>query len=304
MKIARIETGTGAAFAVQADDQSWISISSLGLTADTTAEVVGLVDDLESRARQATGGLVEPEFLCPIVRPSKMLAVGLNYMGHIREQDGTPPAHPIIFAKYPSSLTGPTSDIVVDNRITKKADYEVELAVIIGKRTSYVAEGSALRSVFGYTVANDVTARDLQRRDTQFSRSKSFDTFCPAGPWITTADHVADPNALAIRSWVNAELRQDSSTDEMIFSVPFLISYLSQGITLEPGDVILTGTPQGVGFAMDPPTYLAPGDVVECEVEVLGKLTNKVVEPAQHTAAGETVGYVRNIQRREEQKRL
>src|SRR5690606_34131497 len=139
-------------------------------------------------------------------------------------------------------LTGPLSEIIVDDAITQKADYEVELAVIIGAPTKYMSQERALSAVFGYAVGNDVSARDLQRRDAQFSRSKSFDTFCPVGPWITTADEVPDPQDLRLRSWVNGELRQDSSTAKMIFRIDFLISYLSQGITLEPGDVILTGT--------------------------------------------------------------
>jgi 2-keto-4-pentenoate hydratase/2-oxohepta-3-ene-1,7-dioic acid hydratase in catechol pathway len=279
MRIGRIQTVDGARFAVKAGDQTWVPLSDLGLAAETTSEVMGLERELAARAAEAGGGDPEPELLCPIVKPGKMLAVGLNYMSHIEEQVAAQPEYPLIFAKYPSSLSDPSGDIVVDGGITQEADYEAELAVLIGQGGTYIAEDSALGAVFGYTVANDVSARDLQRRDSQFSRSKSFDTFCPAGPWITTADHVPDPNALGIRSWVNGEPRQDASTKDMIFSVPFLISYLSQGITLEPGDVILTGTPEGVGFAMDPPHYLAAGDVVECEVEGLGRLANRVVNP-------------------------
>ena len=169
----------------------------------------------------------------------------------------------------------------MDKELTERGDYEVELAVVIGKRTRKVGEDRALDSVFGYTVANDVSARDWQKADGQFDRSKSFDTFCPIGPWITTADEVPDPQGLALRSWVNGELRQDSSTKEMLFDIAHLIHYLSRGMTLEPGDVLLTGTPHGVGFAMEPPRYLAPGDVVECEVEGLGRLRNAVVGPQE-----------------------
>ena len=150
---------------------------------------------------------------------------------------------------------------------------------MIGETTKGISEENALSCVFGYTVANDVSARDWQKADGQFDRSKSFDTFCPVGPWITTADQVPDPQGLPLRSWVNEEVRQDSSTKEMLFSVAYLIHYLARGMTLEPGDVILTGTPHGVGFAMDPPQYLKPGDIVECEVEGLGRLKHKVVTP-------------------------
>lgn len=279
MRIGRIEVDGESSFAFEAADGTWLAIERIGIGADTIAEVIAQSDAIAARAAESGGGITEPEFLCPLVRPSKILAIGLNYMDHIREQAGKAPEYPIVFAKYPSSLNGPNGDIVVDADITQKADYEVELAVVIGGKVRDVPEGSALDVVFGYTVANDVSARDLQRRDSQFSRSKSFDTYCPAGPWVTTADRIRDPNGLEIRSWVNGELRQDSSTKEMIFDVPFLISYLSRGITLEPGDVILTGTPDGVGFAMDPPSYLAPGDLVECEVEGLGRIRNRVVAP-------------------------
>jgi 2-keto-4-pentenoate hydratase/2-oxohepta-3-ene-1,7-dioic acid hydratase in catechol pathway len=208
-----------------------------------------------------------------------MLAIGLNYRDHIRETKQTEPSNPIVFAKFPSSLNDPYGDIVMDQRLTEAGDYESELAVVIGRKARGIELSEALGCVFAYTVANDVSAREWQKRDGQLDRSKSFDTFCPIGPWLTTADEVSDPQALAVHSWVNGESRQDSSTREMIFSVEHLIWYIARGMTLEPGDVILTGTPHGVGVAMDPPRFIVPGDLVECEVEGLGTLRNPVVAP-------------------------
>ena len=280
MKIARIRTPGGSDFAVQAADSTWIALGSVGIQATSTADVIEQAGDLAATVSGRSDGVAEPEFLAPIVRPSKMLAIGLNYMDHIRETKATRPDHPIVFAKFPSAINDPYGRIVMDERLTEQGDYESELAVVIRRPTRGIEQSEALGCVFGYTVANDVSARDWQRRDGQFDRSKSFDTFCPIGPWITTADEIRDPQNLAIRSWVNGEPRQDSSTREMIFSVEYLIWYIARGMTLEPGDVILTGTPHGVGFAMDPPRYVVPGDVVECEVEGLGKLRNEVAAPA------------------------
>jgi 2-keto-4-pentenoate hydratase/2-oxohepta-3-ene-1,7-dioic acid hydratase in catechol pathway len=279
MRIARVVADGDAMFAVQARDDSWVPLEKLGVEVDTTPEVIARSAEIAESQQDATNGLRDPQFLSPVVAPSKMLAIGLNYMDHIREQDGTAPEHPIVFAKYPSSLNDPTGDIIVDPDLTQRADYEVELAVIIGEKTRSISTDSALSVVYGYAVANDVSARDWQRKDGQFSRSKGFDTFCPIGPWITTADEIEHPNALTIKSWVNGDVRQDSTTKEMIFSVPYLIWYLARGMTLEPGDVILTGTPHGVGFAMDPPQYLAVGDLVECEIDGLGRLSNRVIGP-------------------------
>lgn len=279
MRIARIRRTDGtSAFATARDDDRWFPLE--GVT--TTTEAIATEPPDESALSDRAGSIEEePEFLCPIVSPTKVMAIGLNYLDHIRETDSKQPDRPILFAKFPSALNDPFGRVVMDPHLTEKGDYEVELAVVIGKKTRRASEEEALSAVFGYAVANDVSARDWQMADGQFDRSKSFDTFCPVGPWITTAEEVADPQGLALRSWVNGELRQDSSTKEMLFPVAYLIHYLSRGMTLEPGDVILTGTPHGVGFAMEPPRYLVPGDVVECEVEGLGRIRNEVVAPEQ-----------------------
>ena len=280
MRFARVKGPDGPYFAVQGDDRSWVALESLGIVAGTTPQLVGAADRLaEIDISGIKAGVVDPEFLAPIVAPGKVLAIALNYLDHIQEQHLTPPENPIVFAKFPNALNGPDGDIVVDSRLTNRADYEAELAVVIGARTRDIDESDALDRVFGYLVANDVSARDAQRADRQFGRSKSFDTFCPIGPWITSADAVADPQALRLWARVNGETRQDSSTAEMLFPVAYLIHYLARGMTLEPGDVLLTGTPRGVGTFMDPPRYLQPGDVVECEVEGLGRLRNRVVAP-------------------------
>ncbi len=279
MRIARVSVGHARDFAIQEQDGGWVPFASLGINAPDTASAIEQAQVARSRVSAGGGQPIgEPVKLhCPVVRPTKVLAIGLNYRDHIRETGATPPDRPVVFAKYPNALTGPRDVIVVDPRLTEQADYESELAVIIGSATRWAAEEDALRSVFGYAVANDVSARDWQRIDSQLSRSKSFDTFCPIGPWITTADEVTDPQALGIRSSVNGERRQSSSTSEMVFSVAQLIAYLSRTMTLEPGDVILTGTPHGVGMAMKPAVYLRPGDSVRCEVDGLGWIENQVV---------------------------
>lgn len=212
----------------------------------------------------------------PIVAPQKILAVGLNYADHARESGIEPPADPVIFAKAPSSIIGPDEPIRYRQTDTAEVDYEAELAVVIGTTTRGVEVSEALDRIFGYLVCNDVSARDAQFSDGQWVRGKSFDTFCPLGPWITTTDEVPDPQSLGIWCRVNGATLQDSSTKEMIFGVAEIISYLSRSMTLMPGDVIATGTPVGVGFARRPPVFLRDGDVVEVEVEGLGILRNPV----------------------------
>lgn len=280
MRVARIHGADGPIFAVQGGDETWVPLTTLAIEASTTPELVAASDALAGLdVLGLGGGVVDPPLLSPIVSPGKVMAIGLNYADHIRETNSTPPPNPILFTKYNTSIVGPSDDIVVDPEVTTMADYEAELAVVIGRRTKGIAEDDALGAVFGYLVANDVSARDCMKTDGQLDRAKSLDTFCPLGPWITTADEVPDPQALPIRTLVNGEVRQDSSTKEMYFPVAHLIHFLARGITLEPGDVLLTGTPHGVGFVMDPPRFLAPGDLVECEVEGLGRLQNRVVAP-------------------------
>ena len=211
------------------------------------------------------------------LRPGKIVAIGLNYRDHIAEAGVDAPAQPLVFAKFPSSVIGPEEPIVIDPAVTQRVDWEVELAVVIGRRMRGVAPEEALAHVFGYTVANDVSARDVQFGDGQWVRGKSLDTFCPLGPVVVTADEIPDPQALGLRTRVNGELMQDSSTSAMVFGVAELLAYCSRSFTLGPGDVVLTGTPWGCGEFMDPPRHLRPGDVVETEVEGIGVLRNPVV---------------------------
>jgi 2-keto-4-pentenoate hydratase/2-oxohepta-3-ene-1,7-dioic acid hydratase in catechol pathway len=209
-------------------------------------------------------------------RPGKVVAIGLNYMDHVRETGMDAPARPLVFAKFPNSVIGDGDDIVVDRSLVERVDWEVELTAVIGRTASRVSVEDALSYVYGYTVGNDVSGRDVQFADVQWVRGKSFDTFCPLGPVVVTADEIADPQNLNLTTKVNGEVVQDSNTSEMVFGVAELISFCSHSFTLEPGDVILTGTPWGCGEFMDPRRSLAHGDVVECEVEGIGVLRNTV----------------------------
>jgi 2-keto-4-pentenoate hydratase/2-oxohepta-3-ene-1,7-dioic acid hydratase in catechol pathway len=212
--------------------------------------------------------------MLPIERPGKVICVGLNYRGHAEEQHAAIPERPLLFAKWATALTGPGDPIVLP-RISSSIDHEAELGVVLGARVKGVSVDDALEAVRGYLCANDVTARDLQRADGQFTRSKSLDTFCPVGELVPAAE-VPDPQALRIRCLVNGAVRQDSTTADMIFSVAELIAFASEAITLEPGDLILTGTPAGVGFFRDPPVFLADGDEVTVQIDGIGTLTNPV----------------------------
>jgi 5-carboxymethyl-2-hydroxymuconate isomerase len=216
--------------------------------------------------------------LLPPLRPGKIVAIGLNYFDHIRETGMERPAAPLVFAKFPSSVIGPDQPIRIPRSLTQRVDWEVELAVVIGARARLVPEEAALEHVFGYTVANDVSARDIQFADGQWVRGKSLDTFCPIGPMIVTADEIPDAAHLVLGTKVNGTVMQDSTTAEMLFGVAELISYCSSSFTLEPGDLLLTGTPWGCGEFMSPPRSLAAGDLVETYVEGIGTLANPVEE--------------------------
>jgi 2-keto-4-pentenoate hydratase/2-oxohepta-3-ene-1,7-dioic acid hydratase in catechol pathway len=212
----------------------------------------------------------------PLRAPSKIACVGLNYHDHCRETGMEPPARPLIFAKFQSSLTGPDAPVEWPDGLTEQVDWEAELAVVIGRRLRHASEREAREAIFGYTAANDVSARDLQFSDQQWVRGKSLDTFCPVGPVIVTPDEFGDPQDKRLLARVNGETMQDSTTAEMIFGVAEIVSFLSHACTLEPGDLILTGTPWGVGGFRDPPVFLKPGDTVEIEVEGVGVLANHI----------------------------
>jgi 2,4-didehydro-3-deoxy-L-rhamnonate hydrolase len=211
----------------------------------------------------------------PIDRPGKIVCVGLNYRDHAEEQGVELPEEPLLFAKWPNALIGPGDAIVIPPLVTR-CDYEAELGVVIGERVARVSKENAFEAVRGYVCANDVSARDLQFKDGQWSRGKSVDTFCPVGSLVPAAE-VADPHALQIRAIVSGEVLQDSTTANLIFGVDEIISHASQTMTFEPGDLILTGTPAGVGVFRDPPRLLQPGDEVTIEIEGIGTLTNPVV---------------------------
>jgi 2-keto-4-pentenoate hydratase/2-oxohepta-3-ene-1,7-dioic acid hydratase in catechol pathway len=219
---------------------------------------------------------VDSVFFLPPVYPSKIIAIGRNYVDHAIEGGSEPPTAPLIFNKLPNSLNAHNTPIVLP-AISKQVDYEAELAVVIGRRARRVSESDALDYIFGYTLINDVSARDLQFGDGQWVRGKGLDGFAPLGPFITTRDEVPDVQALKIEGRLNGRVMQSSNTSKMIFKVAYLVSYISQGITLEPGDVIATGTPDGVGIFRDPPVLLKPGDVYEVTIEGLGTLRNPVI---------------------------
>ncbi|HEY3163788.1 MAG TPA: fumarylacetoacetate hydrolase family protein [Candidatus Limnocylindrales bacterium] len=237
---------------------------------------LGVLRAAATSASIATVGrsLGDAELLAPLPRPGKIVAIGRNYREHTTEEGVKPPPAPLVFAKFPSAVVGPGAEILWDPALTTQVDYEAELAVVIGRRARNVSPEVALDHVFGYTCLNDVSARDLQFGDGQWVRGKSLDTFCPMGPALVTADEIGDPQDLAIRCLVGDEEVQAARTSAMFFGVAEIISYCSRSFTLEPGDVIATGTPGGVGVFRDPPRFLQDGDRVAVEIERIGRLEN------------------------------
>jgi 2-keto-4-pentenoate hydratase/2-oxohepta-3-ene-1,7-dioic acid hydratase in catechol pathway len=237
------------------------------------SEVLG---DIRRRTASAAAHhrLEDVRLLAPL-RPGKYLAIGMNYARHVAEMGHAErPAHQYWFNKQTTCVNGPFD--AIDPGVTQMLDYEVELGVVVGRTAKSVTAAQALGHVFGYLVANDVSARDWQKHSPTFTMGKSFDTHGPIGPWVVTADEVPDPQTLALRCLVNGEVRQQSSTADMSFSVAEQIEYLSTAFTLEPGDLLATGTPEGVGAAMDPPRFLQPGDIVRCEIDGIGAIENQV----------------------------
>lgn len=273
MRLGVIDTGGAEQLAVIHGDE----IAHLEAASDLRALLLAR-DAPAGRLRAPTESVQPPLALRAPVRPGKLVAIGLNYRDHAREAGLELPTAPLVFAKFPSAVIGPEQAIKVDRELTQRVDWEVELAVVVGQLMRNVSVDSALDHVFGYTVANDVSARDVQFGDGQWVRGKSFDTFCPLGPVVVTRDEIPDPQTLRLRTRVNGESVQDSSTSEMVFSVAELLAYCSRCFTLDPGDVVLTGTPWGCGEFMEPARSLAVGDVVEVEIDRIGVLRNPVEE--------------------------
>ncbi len=264
-----------------------VDLAAAGLPAGPHGGLIEIArggDAMIERARKAMDeakaksyALKDVKLEAPIRRPPKVLAVGLNYIDHCKEANLPVPPEPVLFTKWSTSVCGPFDDLTWPAMLNGEVDYEVELGVVIGKRAVNVSEKDALSYVMGYTVVNDVSARTQQFANAkQWDRGKSFDTFCPYGPWIVTRDEIPDPHVLQVRTILNGKEMQNSNTKNLIFNVNKIIAYASQGTTLEPGDLIPTGTPFGVGFSRKPPVFLQDGDVCECEVEKVGKISNHI----------------------------
>ena len=243
-----------------------------GVVHDAGTDLLALVPG------EPVGALDTVRLLAPVAAPGKIVCVGRNYAEHAAETGSAVPDRPELFAKWANAIVGP-GDPVVHPAITHALDYEAELVVVIGRTAKQVPEERALEYVLGYTCGNDVSARDLQFGDTQWVRGKTLDTFAPIGPCIVTADEIPDPQVLGIRCLVNGDARQDDTTAHMLFSVARILAFTTEAITLAPGDLIFTGTPPGVGLARTPPEYLQPGDTVRVEIDGIGALENRIVEP-------------------------
>lgn len=278
--------GAGPQLGVVVDGQVInLAEASGGMLPNDMRSLIALGEPALELARQVASsgaagvGLGDVKILAPISNPSKVVAIGLNYMDHVRESNAKVPTLPVMFTKYTNSIVGPGDAIRWDPEITQRVDFEAELAFVVSKTATRVSEEDAFDYIFGYMNCHDVSARDLQLdKGDQWIMGKSLDTFCPLGPYLVTKDEIADPHNLSIKCIVNGQALQDSNTRELIFKIPYLMAYLTRRITLYPGDVVTTGTPDGVGFARKPPVLLKGGDVVTVEVEGLGQLTNPCVE--------------------------
>ena len=284
MKLARFGRGDYSAIGV-VQDEGLVALDGLGFATmrdiiDGGPAALAKIGEFVA-GRKSDMQLAGVRLLAPIERPGKYLAIGMNYAKHVAEAEKlgvARAAHQTWFNKQTTCISGPFDEI--EPGVTEKLDYEVELGAVIGTRAKHVREADALDYVFGYLVANDVSARDWQFHTPTFTMGKSFDTHGPIGPWIVTADEIADPQALDLRCFVNGELRQSNNTSQMIHSLRQQIAYLSTAFTLEPGDLIATGTPEGVGIGMEPQQFLQPGDVVRCEIDGIGTIENRVAEVA------------------------
>jgi 2-keto-4-pentenoate hydratase/2-oxohepta-3-ene-1,7-dioic acid hydratase in catechol pathway len=286
MRVARFKCSNGTGYGFVMGEEI---VPAEGLGLDLPHDLFELISserlmdenfrsELERAVGSHRGGLRETDvrLLSPIPRPGKLICLGKNYFEHVQESGSRPPEGLVIFMKPATAVTGPYDEILYPS-VTSQLDYEGELAVVLGKRCKGTSMDEAMETVLGYMVMNDVSARDLQFRDGQWTRGKGCDTFAPTGPYITMASEVPDPHELRLRTWVNGELRQDSNTGKMIRRIPEVISILSQGMTLEPGDIIATGTPGGVGYYWRPePRLLKVGDRVRVQVEKIGAIENMV----------------------------
>ena len=301
MRLATLLIGGKPAAAAQMASGAWLNIAQAAAADPQTtveadslqsliqggdaamAAVVALMAQADS-GQHADAVVSDAVLMAPIPDPRKnIFCVGRNYAEHIAEGEKAQnikvgvTEHPVFFTKPPTSVVAPDGDVLIFPTVSQDIDYEVELAVIIGKPGRNIAKADAFDHVFGYTILNDITARDVQRRHGgQYFKGKGFDGSCPIGPWIVTKDAIKDPHDLSIRLSVNGQQRQNGKTADMIFDIPTLIASLSEGLTLEPGDIIATGTPSGVGYAMDPPQFLKAGDQVVCDVSQIGQLANTV----------------------------
>lgn len=287
MRLATIQTPSGPRTAVQSGD-FYIDLhgSAPGLPASLrallgieAAERSAAINTVMQKKDAIRYDAAKVKFLAPVLEPQKIICVGLNYKDHAAESGVPIPKEPVLFSKYPTTLIGQCDNIVIP-KVSSKVDYEAELVIVIGKRGRYLTQENAGRHIAGYTVGHDVSARDwqLEKDGKQWMAGKTFDTFAPCGPVIVTTDEMPDPHVLPIRLRLNGKTMQNSNTNQMIFRVEQIVSYISQVVTLEPGDLIFTGTPPGVGMAQKPnPVWLKPGDVAEVEIEGIGTLRNPVV---------------------------